>query len=158
MHEITENTTLEMKNVLSYRSKSTRRQLQMASQEIEAILKDKGVKRTGPSVSTTFDIDTSGDEPIFDMELLIPVDRIIYIDSPYRMKPVFRLVNAVKIRHEGKPELLQQTANELMDYIRKQRLTPVTSGYNVTIKQPSSPMDMDDLVVDLYIGVDGNIL
>ena len=158
MSEITENAALEMTNVLSYRSKSTQRQLAMASKEIDELLKNNDAKKVGSSVSATFAIDTTGSEPMLDVEILIPLDKEISVSAPYMIKPVFRLRNAVKIRHKGNPALMQNTANELMEYIKNKGLMPITAGYNVTVQEPTSPTDVDSLIVDIYVGVSDNIL
>lgn len=158
MNEITENVALEMTNVLSYRNKSTQKQLVMVSKEIEELLKNNNAKKVGASVSVTFAIDTTGLEPMLDVEILIPIDKTISVSAPYTIKPVFRLRNAVKIRHKGNPALLQNTANELMEYIKNKGLIPITAGYNVTIQEISSPTDVDSLIVDIYVGVSDNIL
>ena len=158
MNEITENVALEMTNVLSYRNKSTQKQLVMVSKEIEELLKNNNAKKVGANVSVTFAIDTTGLEPMLDVEILIPIDKTISVSAPYTIKPVFRLRNAVKIRHKGNPALLQNTANELMEYIKNKGLIPITAGYNVTIQEISSPTDVDSLIVDIYVGVSDNIL
>lgn len=158
MHEIIENAKLEMKNVLSYRTKATQQELVQVSKEIEELLKRSGTKRNGPSVSATFAVDTTGVEPILDIEILIPIDKTISVPTPYSIKPVFRLKNAVKIRHYGNLTLLQNTANELMAYIKGKCLVPITAGYNVTVQEPSTPTDVDSLIVDIYVGVSDNIL
>lgn len=158
MNEITENVALEMTNVLSYRNKSTQKQLVMVSKEIEELLKNNNAKKVGASVSVTFAIDTTGLEPMLDVEILIPIDKTISVSAPYTIKPIFRLRNAVKIRHKGNPALLQNTANELMEYIKNKGLIPITAGYNVTIQEISSPTDVDSLIVDIYVGVSDNIL
>ena len=158
MHEIIENATLEMKNVLSYRTKATQQQLAQSSKEIEELLKNNGAKRNGSSVTATFAVDTTGAEPMLDIEILIPIDKNISVPAPYTIKPLFRLKNAVKIRHYGNPALLQNTANELMEHIKDKGLMPITAGYNVTVQEPSSPTDIDSLIVDIYVGVCDNIL
>lgn len=158
MNEITENVALEMTNVLSYRNKSTQKQLVMVSKEIEELLKNNNAKKVGANVSVTFAIDTTGLEPMLDVEILIPIDKTISVSAPYTIKPIFRLRNAVKIRHKGNPALLQNTANELMEYIKNKGLIPITAGYNVTIQEISSPTDVDSLIVDIYVGVSDNIL
>lgn len=53
---------------------------------------------------------------------------------------------------------MQNTANELMAYIKNKGLMSITAGYNVTVQEPSSPTDMDNLIVDIYVGVSDNIL
>ena len=95
---------------------------------------------------------------MLDVEILIPLDKEISVSAPYMIKPVFRLRNAVKIRHKGNPALMQNTANELMEYIKNKGLMPITAGYNVTVQEPTSPTDVDSLIVDIYVGVSDNIL
>lgn len=48
------------------------------------------------------------------------------------------------------------------EYNRRKRslrqLMPVTAGYNVTVKEPLNQMDMENMIVDIYVGVCDNIL
>ncbi|PWJ09666.1 AraC family transcriptional regulator [Ruminococcus flavefaciens] len=158
MHEITENVVLEMTNVLSFRGKVTQQQLNEISKEIETLIKSNNAHKKGGSVSATYAVDTTGTIPLIDMELLIPLDKDFPVNEPYRFKPVFKLKNAIKIRHEGSPVYLQNTANELMRYISEHGYTPATAGYNVTVKEPANQADINNMIVDIYIGVNDNIL
>ena len=45
-----------------------------------------------------------------------------------------------------------------MSYIKDKGLMPITAGNNVTVQEPSSPTDIDSLIVDIYVGVCDNIL
>ena len=38
-----------------------------------------------------------------------------------------------------------------MKYISERQLMPVTAGYNVTVKEPLNQMDMENMIVDIYI-------
>ncbi len=158
MHEITENTSLEMTDVLTFRGKVTQQRLNDVAKEMADIIRINGAKKTMSGVSATFAVENSGGEIIMDIELMYPLDRDIYVPAPYTIKPVFRLKNAVKIRHMGNPATMQDTANELMQYIKFKKLTPITSGYILTIQEPSGPDDTDSLIADIYIGVSDNIL
>lgn len=73
-------------------------------------------------------------------------------------KPKFRLSNAVKITHKGNPANMQESVNKLIGYLSRNNLTSVTSLYNVTVNKPKTPMNIDNMVVDMYIGVTDNIL
>ncbi|SFX96332.1 AraC family transcriptional regulator [Ruminococcus sp. XPD3002] len=155
---ITENNTYEMTNVISYRGKVTQQQLSVIMNEINTIIQEKGASKTGPNVSATFAVEMEGGQPVMDVEILVPVDREISLPSGYKFKPLFRLCDAVKIRHEGNPAMLQNSVNELMGYVRNNGLTPITPGYNVTIKEPTGPSDADGLIVDMYVGVTRSVL
>lgn len=158
MHEITENATLEMTNVLSFRGKMTQQQIRERGLEIDRLILANHAEKVGTGASATFSVDASGMTPLVDIEILIPLNKSISVDAPYKFKPVFRLKNAVRIRHEGNPATLRNTADELMQYISTHGLTPITAGYNVTVKEPSGPEDINSMIVDIYVGVTDNIL
>lgn len=114
MSEITENAALEMSKVLSHRNKSTQNQLAIESKEIEELLKNNGAKKREWGYPQLLPY-TAGSEPMLDVEILIPIDKVIFVYVPYIIKSIFRLRNAIKIRHKGNPALLQNTANELIE-------------------------------------------
>lgn len=158
MNEIIENASLEMENVLSFRGKVTQQQMIQITKEMQNIIDSNNAHKTLSGVSATFAIDTASSVPMMEVEIMYPLDKPITVSAPYVFKPVFRLRNAVKIRHSGNPPLMQNTANELMAFIKEKGLMPVTVGYNVTVQEPSSPTDVDSLIVDMYVGVNDNIL
>ena len=151
---ITEGNVLEMNNVLSYRGKVTQQEMSAVMNEMQQIIKNSGAEKNGPAVSATFAVE----QPMMDIEVMIPLDRMISVPEKYKMKPVFRLTNAVKIRHTGNPSGLQNSGNEIMKYISERQLMPVTAGYNVTVKEPLNQMDTENMIVDIYVGVCDNIL
>lgn len=158
MNEIIENASLEMENVLSFRGKVTQQQMVQITKEMQSLIESNNAHKTLSGVSATFAIDNSSAAPMMDIEIMFPLDKSITVSSPYVLKPVFRLRNAVKIRHTGNPALMQNTANELMAYISSKGLMPITAGYNVTVKEPANPTDIDSLIIDMYVGVSDNIL
>lgn len=158
MNEIIENASLEMENVLSYRGKVTQQQMVQITKEMQSIIDSNNAHKTLPGVSATFAIDSTSSVPMMEVEIMYPLDKPITVSAPYVFKPVFRLRNAVKVRHIGNPTLMQNTANELMAYINNKGLMPITAGYNVTVQEPSTPTDIDSLIVEMYIGVSDNIL
>jgi hypothetical protein len=89
---------------------------------------------------------------------LVPLDRAIAVPEGYSLKPHFYLTNAVKLRHVGNPAMLQASVDELNAYIGKKRLTPITVGYNVTVKDAASQQELDSMIIDIYVGVNPNLL
>ena len=156
--EIRENQTLELRKVLSYRAKMTQQELALKSQEIERLLQECGAKRTAPPITATFAVEQSAQGPVMDIELLLPLDREIAPPEGYAWKPRFLLTNAVVARHVGSPATMQQSANAINAYILEHHLTPITTGYNVTVKEAKTPQELDDMVVDIYVGVSPNVL
>lgn len=158
MNEIIENVSLEMENVLSYRGKVTQQQMVQITKEMQRIIDSNNAHKTLSGVSATFAVDTTNPVSMMDVEIMCPLDKPIAVSAPYVLKPVFRLRNAVKIRHTGNPALMQNTANELMAYLKDNGLMPITASYNVTVQEPSTPTSFDNLIVDMYVGVNDNIL
>lgn len=130
---------LEMRNVLSYRAKMTQQELQAKSQEIEKLLQNSGAQRSAPAVTTTYSVEQGAGGTVMDIEFLVPLDREITAPNGYVWKPHFLLTNALRIRHIGNPATLQNSINELNAYITERRLVPITTGYNVTVKEAKTP-------------------
>ena len=147
-----------MKNVISYRAKMTQKEMNIAMNRLMTLINDNGLTQSGYITTSTFSIEKVGSIELIDIEILCPVDKICRLPQEYTFKPVFRLANAVKITHKGDPVNLQETANLLISYINENKLTPITSMYNVTVREPKSPVDVDNMVVDMYIGVSDNII
>ena len=125
---------------------------------IGKLFEEKGIKKSGPVVTATFAIETLVGQPLLDMEILVPMDKTIELTGEYRVKDLFHIVNAVYARHEGNPSTLQNTYNEMMAFIGKNKLQQITAGYNVNVKDMLPGMSMDELVIDVYIGVNPSVL
>ena len=157
MHEISEGNILELRNLISYRNKITQQQMAAIMNEMNEIISSNGAVKTGNPISTTFSVENNLSQPMMDIEILIPLNKTIPVPSGYSFKPIFRLNNAVKVRHTGNPATLQQMADELMKYIREKKLMPITSGYNVNLNEESKD-DIENFSMDIYVGVCDNIL
>lgn len=119
---------------------------------IGKVIKENNANKNGYVVTSTFAIEVVDNQQIMDIKILVPLDKEITVPDGYVFKKQFKLTNAVKIRHEGNPALMQSSANELTKYISDKGLTPITSGYNVTVKEPTSQADIDNMIVDIYVG------
>lgn len=155
---VSEHQTLEMRNVLSYRAKMTQPELQAKSLEIEKLLQSTGAKKAAPAATTTFSIEQGVGGSVMDIEILLPLDREIAPPAGYVWKPHFLLTNALMIKHIGNPATLQNTINELNAYIMDHQLVPISTGYNVTVKEAKTPLEIDNMEVDIYVGVSPNLL
>lgn len=156
--EILKHQTLEMRNVLSYRSKMTQQEIQSKSQEIEKLLSETGAMKAASTVTTTFSVEHGANGSVMDVEILVLLDREISLPMGYTWKPHFLLTNALMIRHIGNPASLQNAINELNAYIVTHQLVPISSGYNVTVKAARTPLEIDSMVVDVYVGISPNLL
>jgi effector-binding domain-containing protein len=155
---IAENQELHMANVLSCRVKGTQQEFQAALARAGRFVEGGGYASTGPVATATFSVEAGGGVPVIDAEALIPLDRPFEPPEGCSLKPEFRLVNAAVIRHEGNPSGLQETVNELVAYMQQKNLTPITPAYNVAVREARSPAELDEAIVDVYIGTSPNIL
>jgi len=152
------NKELKLNNILSLRKRMKQEEVEKEMHKITRYMQENGLKKAGPLITTTFSIENANGEQILDMEILVPVSKGIKLLGEYQFKEEFRLLNAVYARHEGNPYNLQETYNKLMEYIQKNNLVQITSAYNVNIKQPSLVENIEDTIIDVYIGVSPNML
>lgn len=158
MFEIIENVKLEMNNVLSFKGEVTKQEMIQIVKEMEQLVSENGAKRNGSIVTATFDIKKIENQIVMAIQILVPLDRKIEPPNGYVFKPIFRLNNAIKLRHYGDPSNLQENMNKLTEYIIEKGLMPITPGYNVTINELHDKNDVESLIVDIYVGVSDNIL
>lgn len=158
MLDIKEGQELKLENVLSLRKKMTQEDLQQELVKIGNLMQQNSLKKSGPVVTSTFSVEQNRTTTLLDMEILVPLDKYIPIPEPYQMKSVFHLKNAVYARHEGNPQLLQNTLSDMVQYIQKHKLRQITPAYNATISEPKPGEGLDKLIIDAYIGVNPSIL
>lgn len=155
---IQKDKSLKLENLLTLRKKMTQAEIHQEMIEIGKFIEENNLKKTGPIVTTTHNLEMINGEQVLDMEIMIPVDREFDKKDYYTFKPLFHLVHAVYARHEGNPIELQDTYNEIMKYLKENNLQQITCGYNVNVKEPVSKNDMDNMITDVYIGVNPSIL
>ncbi|GMK41991.1 hypothetical protein PCCS19_50500 [Paenibacillus sp. CCS19] len=148
----------KIENVLSLRKKMTQAEIQEEMMGIGQFLEQNNYKKNGPVVTATFAIEQSNGQPLLDTEILVPIDKPAKLYGKYTFKDVFHLMNAVFVRHEGNPNTLQITYNELNQYLSEKNLQPITAAYNVNVVDLHPGQSMDDMIVDVYIGVNPSIL
>ena len=155
---IQQNKQLRMENVLSLRRKMTQIEMQQEMSSIGGFLKKQGVSKSGPVVTATFQVEEQNGQQIMDIEILVPLDQPIEPSKAYTFKPIFNLVNALYIRHEGSPVYFQDTVNQLNEYINKNNLQVITATYSVMIKEAANEKELNDMIIDLYVGINTSIL
>ena len=152
------NKSIRLENLLSLRKKMTQQQINEEMMKIGKHLQDNDIKKNGPIVTATFAVEEANGQPLMDMEILVPLDKKAALPDEYRFKLVFHLVNAVYVRHIGNPALLQNTYSELMGFVSENNLQPITAAYNINVKELQPGLSMDEMIVDVYLGVNPSIL
>jgi len=155
---IQQNKQLRMENVLSLRKKVTQIQMQQEMTRIGEILTKEGIKKNGNVVTATFSVETQGGQQLMDIEILVPLDRKIELPNEYNFKPIFNLVNAISIRHEGNPATFQATINQLNEYISENSLQVITATYSEMVKEATGQENINDMIIDIYVGVNPSIV
>ena len=158
MIEVNKNCELTMENVIAIRKKMGQQEIQQTLMDVGNIISESGANKSGPVVTTTYAVEQAATGPILDMEILVPLDKGVTISEPYIFKPLFHLKYAVHARHEGNPQLLQNTLNQMMTYIQENKLTQITSVYSVNINELKQGDSINGMVTDLYIGVNPSVL
>lgn len=155
---VKENQELLLQNVLSFRGKVTQRQMQEEMMKIGQVLQNLGAQKNGPITTATYTVEQAGNEQLMDIEILVPLDRQVNLPNEYNLKPIIKIVNALSIRHEGHPGKLQETIDELNEYIIEHAKQVITPTYNVTVKDVERQEDLDQMIIDIYVGINSNIL
>lgn len=149
---------LKMENLLSLRKKMKQSEIVFEMQKIGYYFQKNGIKRAGPIVNTTYNIENVNGEQIIDVEILVPMDKKYELSGEYKLKEKFHLLNAVYANHKGNPAFLQQTYEMLFNYIQNNNLQQITPAYNVNVKELAPGESADEMVIDVYIGISPNIL
>ena len=152
MLEIKEKQELNVANVLSYKGKVKQAELENVGKEMESYIQNVGAKRVGNPIVATYAIEGA----TVDVELLMPIDMIINSKDKFVFKNQIKIVNAVVAAYKGHPIGLQDTCNQLNQYIMEHKLQPVTVGYNVTKK--TDILNPENTEIDVYVGISPNIL
>ncbi len=152
------NNSLELGDVLSLRKRMREEDMSREIMKLAEFIEKSNLVKTGPMVTTTFGVEKVGEDPILDMEILIPVDKAGKPRGEYQFKKNFRLVNAVRIRHLGHPGGLRNTYNKLREYMLKNRLQQITPPYNVQVNRLQPEQSLDEMIIDVYVGVNASIL
>ena len=152
MIEIKENQELKFNNLISYRAKIKRTDLEKVGRSIDEYIVRSGAKRVGNPMTATYAVD--GD--CLDIELLMPIDTVLDSIDNYIFKKQIRIVNAVVAEYKGHPAGLQEACNEMNKYIMEHNLQPITVAYNVT--KNIDMLDPNNTEVFVYVGINPNIL
>lgn len=156
MMHIFKDQILQYENVLSYRTKIQISDVNKMIGFIQRNTDALDLKICGNIAATVHEKKNISGMEMSDIEFLIPVNKKISESFAFKFKPVFKLVNAVKIRHEGSMKEIEHSEHILDEYILQNSMQPVTQIYYLFIQ--STEYDNEDNIVDIYKGISENIL
>lgn len=144
--QIVENQNLYFDNVLSYVSGMDNTQTMGLVNHILKNLESIGLEVREKVMFTYSDSET---------EFLIPLkNEKTYENSGYRIKPKFKMINAVKIRFEGDFGDIDIALKALEKYISEKKYRVISRPYYVVVR---SNVNSNSGIWDIYISIDGNI-
>ena len=145
--------TLNIENLITFRKKVQATELQEHMERLLAYADSSGAKRLGGGVSATYEVD--GDA--MDIEMYLPIDKEIPSNDEFIFKPLLRLENCVKTKYKGHPQGLQNSMNEINDYILANRLVPISVGFTVVVTEITDPKDIELFEADIYVSIGPNV-
>ena len=151
---VEENQRLEIKNVLNFRRRLDNQDAMNISKEIDGILENNNARKSSGVITVTHNISVENGKQIIDLEMFIPLDKEIFAPSGYKFLPCFVLNDAYKLRIEGNPQQMQEAIQKFAEYIRNKNCKPSTPLYVVTVKETTGSLDVDNMITDLYSGVE----
>lgn len=155
---ITEYNTLDFENLVSIRANLRQNDLIQIFQEINRVIKESTTEKNGPVITATYSSQMEDEEMVMDMEILCPVKNKIELPDGYVFKPLFHLVNAVKLEYEGHPNEAASIVQNALQYIAERNWMPITPIYNIVTYEPKSKEELEKYAMSIYIGVSENIL
>lgn len=145
--QIIERQSIFLFNVITYKINVAKKRFPAFIQHINRSIYALGVELTDRII---FRFDDHGDEA--DYELLMPVNKPLKSREEYGFEPVFKLLQAITVRHEGNFLDLKKTENKLIEHIKKKNYTIISEPYYSVVRLDPANYS-SDCIVDIYIGV-----
>ena len=152
MAEIKTNQNLELENLMSFLGQVRQSELEHIGKDLEEKIRQAGAEKVGYPISATYAVEGE----MIDVEILVPINRRLHNIGNYVFKEKLLITNALQAMHRGNPVGLQQTCNQLNQYIIEQKLVPITVGYNVTRRVDM--LNVENTEIDVFVGINPNIL
>lgn len=146
---------IEFENVLSYIIRVDAEKLPALLEYIIQNIDALGLEITGNIVFTISEIHEFANRCIFDVEVLVPVNKAFPSSERYIYKPRFRLVNAIVYRIGNSTHELVGARGELMKYISDKRLQAISNIYYIA---SFSRQSIEIEYYDVIVSVNDNVL
>lgn len=144
------NEKLDVKNLLSFRGDMTPEQSTLVEKDMLHFLTYRMVNVAGDTIITTYSVKEIDGEILYDMEVLIPVNKKIDCkDTPYKFINELTIPLAVKYEHKGDFDKLDDSFEILRSELAKSEFAPVTSAYNIYVKNEEGNVDE----IDIFVGI-----
>lgn len=149
--QIIQNQFLCCNNLLSYRTRVKENRLFDLLEHMEKSTEILGMEIAGNIIFTIKETVNSEKGKILDVEVLMPVSSEFESNEHFVFKPKLRIENALKTNCVLNYKNIFEVKSELMKYMAEKQMEAVTDFYYVII-------DRTHYLVDIYIGINGNIV
>ena len=147
---------VKLHNLLSCRKKVKQKDIDNEFASMAKFIAQNKLNQTGGVITTVYKIDT--DNGLLDMEIMIPIEHTTENLNGYTIKPIFHLINALHLSYRGNPANLSSAHNEMYNYVKHNKLQPITPLYNYYSNKIGESQSIDELKVDVLLGINPSIL
>lgn len=153
MGDIIENKGFEINNLFCFEGVLTNREFQEKIIEMNKEMKKNNSEITDHFVFSMDEYHVEDGIEKIKFGIYFPVNKKFQTPEDYGFRDCLKVENAVKLKHIGNPNVINNRIDEIMMYIQDkgyQRKTPI---YIVTIKDAKSALDIEDMITEIYVGV-----
>lgn len=154
MIDIHKNQRYSANNVFSFRGKVGQEEINSIMLQMNSIIEGANAKITGPAITVMHSIENNAGCQVCNFEVMIPLNESVNSTDRFIFKEEFLLENALMFRHTGNPQRINAEMQEFVKYIKDNNFKPVTPFYNITVKAAKSTVDIDSMIIDIYVGVE----
>ena len=151
--EINQEEIYLVEQVITYRGKVNNKLLNNVMEQLFSAINDAGLKIDGSTISAIHSIENDCGDQIIDIEIIVPINGVMTSTDEFVYRDRFEINNALMFRHIGNPQTMNTEMQEFNQYIKNNNFKPVTPFYNVTVRSASSPSEIDNIIMDIYVGV-----
>ena len=151
--EINQEEIYLVEQVITYRGKVNNKLLNNVMEQLFSAINDAGLKINGSTITAIHSIENDCGDQIIDIEIIVPINGVMTSTDEFVYRDRFEINNALMFRHIGNPQTMNTEMQEFNQYIKNNNFKPVTPFYNVTIRSASSPSEIDNIIMDIYVGV-----
>ena len=151
--EINQEEIYLVEQVITYMGKVNNKLLNNVMEQLFSAINDAGLKINGSTITAIHSIENDCGDQIIDIEIIVPINGVMTSTDEFVYRDRFEINNALMFRHIGNPQTMNTEMQEFNQYIKNNNFKPVTPFYNVTVRSASSPSEIDNIIMDIYVGV-----
>ena len=152
--QVLEYQMLDARNLLCCSTKFDPDGITRALLEINELLGNNNISRNDTTIYLSF----NNKEDLTINIYLSLKKKITDIKDTFWLKERIFLIQAVRTRHEGELYTLRDSFFKILQYLDTHQLSPITPFCCKVLAGLENPEDIRDMIVDIYVGINGNIV